>query len=350
MGEQIVASAERIKSHRCENCNSVYWYAMRRRARAPVATFFDFSSASARQEATEQAVQRLEERFAREADTVPCPECGWYQKRMVVGRQRVWFYVSLISSVFIALVVMVTVIALHNNGAVGSPVPSIGAGLIVMLLGFIVSLVVAGSSDLNGGHPGQGNKEHDRAQRSRGQIGPLPQAGGERGDVDWASLAARAIRSSAEAKGGPQANELSWPAGPDLKQRSAGALAVPECTRDGDEPVGANAVGEGKDAGATGPGGASAPIAKRAAVKASVCKACETSVIPTDSICPACRQVFEPTNEFGARHRARERSERRTPGYVDFTGLDWIAVLLVPPLALILGAMRLLLGDPRGAR
>lgn len=90
VGQEYTAYAEVTvpKTVRCEECRHEYHYLMKRRATGSgtSALFLDNQGASER--AQQRAADTLSSVVKTDCDPVPCPECGWYQARMVEKLRR----------------------------------------------------------------------------------------------------------------------------------------------------------------------------------------------------------------------------------------------------------------------
>lgn len=170
MGQHVVVTAERVKTHLCENCQAHYSYRMQRTAECPVNDILGFSSAKAKKKAEEEATERLAERFEAEADAVACPKCGWHQHEMVAGRKKLWFFVG-VTPVFLTGVGVMVAPGFMRYGVEGKPTAAwVVGGIAIMALSLAVGAILAKVSCLNAGHPGGGTELPDRAARSRGQL------------------------------------------------------------------------------------------------------------------------------------------------------------------------------------
>jgi hypothetical protein len=80
---KATAQANTTRSVRCENCgaNFSYPYFARGVGRDGSPYFLDNQGAATR--AAAQAKKRLKQEVTDGTSMVPCPQCGWYQKKMV---------------------------------------------------------------------------------------------------------------------------------------------------------------------------------------------------------------------------------------------------------------------------
>jgi hypothetical protein len=76
---------------RCEQCRSLYGYALTRSVPVKASRIIWESAVEARKEAFKRAERMLKRKLDREHDPVPCPECGWLQKRMLDPARREHF-------------------------------------------------------------------------------------------------------------------------------------------------------------------------------------------------------------------------------------------------------------------
>jgi hypothetical protein len=67
----------------CENCRCEYLYKMARRVKGSGTNVLFLDGAGARDRATSEAEKRLQRALEFGCDPVPCPDCGWYQAKMV---------------------------------------------------------------------------------------------------------------------------------------------------------------------------------------------------------------------------------------------------------------------------
>ena len=170
MGQKIVVSGERTKTHCCENCGVQYAYRMQREAECPIVSFLGLSTEKARKKAEEEATKILENTFRLGADPVPCPHCGWYQREMVSDQKSLWFFVGMLP-VFLAGVATMVAPGFMQYGARGiSTAPWILGGLGLMAISFVVGRLLAKISNLNYRHSGSGGSRPDRAAHSRGRV------------------------------------------------------------------------------------------------------------------------------------------------------------------------------------
>jgi hypothetical protein len=73
----------RFRKHRCERCRTVYGYEMHRTVRENSSSLYGLGQEAARERAEMNAKRALENELTNGFDLVPCPNCGWYQSRMV---------------------------------------------------------------------------------------------------------------------------------------------------------------------------------------------------------------------------------------------------------------------------
>jgi hypothetical protein len=76
------------KAVRCERCGSDYSYTMTRKAKGIGHSPGALRNAAAQAEAAEIAEKKVAKKLAREAEAVPCPDCGWVQTSMVIAVRR----------------------------------------------------------------------------------------------------------------------------------------------------------------------------------------------------------------------------------------------------------------------
>jgi hypothetical protein len=93
----------------CERCGEQYSYRLRRVAVARFHSPYHYHDPeTGRKRAQKRANERLRRMLDSEAEVVPCPKCGWYQKEMIplVRRSRLrrllWVAVALAAAVLLA--------------------------------------------------------------------------------------------------------------------------------------------------------------------------------------------------------------------------------------------------------
>jgi hypothetical protein len=94
-------SGTTVKDVCCERCGFEYVYQFQRRTAREVATnvgFYDYKAAEAR------ASDNLTHVLRDSCDPVPCPNCGWYQRPMVL-RARQLRYRALRATALVILMV-----------------------------------------------------------------------------------------------------------------------------------------------------------------------------------------------------------------------------------------------------
>ena len=77
-----------------------------------------------------------------------------------------------------------------------------------------------------------------------------------------------------------------------------------------------------------------------------VCSQCKTRVIPTNGICPSCRQPFQAASENESHQPDPQRRQHRSQFSDNLTVIDWIVVVSFPVAGLIVGLLRLCVGTP----
>jgi hypothetical protein len=77
-----------IKQVCCEKCQTHYGYEVVRRATGEGNSPYYLRNNAAKNEAMKMADRRLATKLARAIDPVPCPDCGWFQKSMVMELRR----------------------------------------------------------------------------------------------------------------------------------------------------------------------------------------------------------------------------------------------------------------------
>jgi hypothetical protein len=123
---------------RCEQCRHVYGYALTRSVPVKASRIIWESAAVARKEAFERAGRMLDRKLDREHDAVPCPECGWLQKRMLDPARRAHY--PLLSRpakiAFVLAGVMLTffIVVHHIEEQIGVQWPNVADALVLSVL------------------------------------------------------------------------------------------------------------------------------------------------------------------------------------------------------------------------
>jgi hypothetical protein len=68
---------------RCEECGEKYYYQLSRVAYGQASAMYGIGREEAKRQATRNAKRRLRRALEEDIDPVPCPECGWYQEKML---------------------------------------------------------------------------------------------------------------------------------------------------------------------------------------------------------------------------------------------------------------------------
>ena len=99
-------SGQKIKYLTCEQCAGRYVYQMSRRVDGSAGSVMNIDVEGAKRRASELAERRMNAALNHECDPVPCPDCGWYQTKMLPAVRDQYYpwvrftgYLSLIACV-----------------------------------------------------------------------------------------------------------------------------------------------------------------------------------------------------------------------------------------------------------
>lgn len=78
----------RLVAVECENCGCRYFYELARTGTGRATAPYAIGTSSAIRSSQDRSQRDLQERLAREAELVPCPECNWINDELVRGYRR----------------------------------------------------------------------------------------------------------------------------------------------------------------------------------------------------------------------------------------------------------------------
>jgi hypothetical protein len=83
------ASGSVVKIVCCEACDHEYAYGMSRRISSSTFSVLGLDGNDAAASSQQDARQRLRRALKKGCDPVPCPQCGWYQKAMILRLRKI---------------------------------------------------------------------------------------------------------------------------------------------------------------------------------------------------------------------------------------------------------------------
>lgn len=143
----------------CEQCGKEYYYVVQRTAQSEKTSYLWLNNDGASASAQNEAQEGIEKILENAVDPVACPECGWYQAKMVRILKARKLLVLLL---WIPIAFVIFFASLFGSSIV--IYVSIGLGVIISFWGILFMVVTRP----NRHHRGQGYRDVDKAFSSRG--------------------------------------------------------------------------------------------------------------------------------------------------------------------------------------
>jgi len=137
-----------VKLLRCERCGGEYSCEVIRRTKGEGISPYFLRNAAAEAEAVEEAEQKLADELAAGIEPVPCPDCGWFHKKVVNEMRRRsyrwmlwtgWVFAGLLwvsAAMGLVAATEAFTVAPHQDQAVGV--------FVLMGIGLVVAMVFVG--------------------------------------------------------------------------------------------------------------------------------------------------------------------------------------------------------------
>lgn len=101
-----------VRNVRCERCAHDYGYRITRMAKGSATSWLFLDNDGARATAWEEAEAGLARALEEGEEAVPCPECGWYQQRMIPLARRKYGRAAKVAGVVLLAAGVATFVAL----------------------------------------------------------------------------------------------------------------------------------------------------------------------------------------------------------------------------------------------